>query len=333
MPARSLLRTPALAIALAGAVAASALIAAAPASAAAAAADTAEIAWTIETVDGPHGEGRPNFSYAVDPGTVLTDALLVTNTGRQPLDLAVYAADAYTTPTGNIDLDTPDLTPDDAGAWVSTDTDRLVLQPGEQSEISFTVRVPDGAAPGDHSAGLITSLLNTQQGTLSVDRRLATRISVRVSGDLVPAVDVSDVVAQYQDTWNPFAPGILVLDYRLTNTGNTRVTASETLTASAPAGLFATTAPVAALPEVIPGSTIEVHRELEIAPWGVISGTVSLSPEAVGLGAQQLDAVVLEFSTPAVPWAVLVVILVVAGLAVLTVLLVRRRRAASAAAA
>ncbi|MCC2032923.1 WxL protein peptidoglycan domain-containing protein [Microbacterium allomyrinae] len=286
------------------------------------------IAWTVETVDGAQGAGRPNFSYAVDPGATLTDTMRVTNTGATALDLAVYAADAYTTPSGNIDLNTTDAPSVDAGTWVVADVAALSLQPGQQADVAFTVTVPADAAPGDHSAGLITSFRGGEStDTIDVDRRLGTRVTVRVSGEIAPAVAVQNVTTTYSPSWNPFEPGTLVLSYRLANTGNTLLSGTDASTAAGPFGAFAAASAPLVLSEVIPGSSIDVVREIPIAPWGWVSGTVAVQPEAIGLGAQPLAAVTHEYGVVAVPWTLLIAFSVI-GVAVVVVWLVRRRRRA-----
>jgi hypothetical protein len=148
----------------------------------------------------------------------------------------------------------------------------------------------------------------------------------------VPAVTVSGVTADFAPSWNPFAPGALVVAYSVENSGNTRLTGIEALSAAGPAGLFGVAAPSAQLSEIIPGSTIEVRRELPILSIGWLSGSLRLSPEGVGLGAGSVDPVVVDFSTPAVPFGLLAVLILAAALAVGVVLLVRRtarRRAAA----
>lgn len=292
-----------------------------------AAAEAPAIAWTVETVDSAHGAGRPNFTYVVDPGATLADTMRVTNTGTSPLELAVYAADAYTTPTGNIDLTTADAPSVDAGTWVTADTGQLSLAPGAQADIGFTITVPADATPGDHSAGLITSFRGGAGGeTIDVDRRLGTRVTVRVSGELTPAVDVQDVATSYRPSWNPFEPGTLVLSYRLENAGNTLVTGTDGSTAAGPFGAFAAAAGPMTLAEVIPGSTVDVSREIAIAPWGWITGSVIVHPEAIGIGAQSLTPVAVPYSVAAVPWTLLIAFVAIAGIVVAVWLVVRRRR-------
>lgn len=319
-------------LALAAIVATSVAVPASALSAAPAATDPAAIAWSVATVDGPNGDARPNFAYVEDPGATQRDSLRVANTGTTALDLAVYAADAYTTPTGNIDLDTVDIAPDDAGSWITLSTDRIQLAPGEETVIDFRVSVPDDATPGDHSAGIVTSLRSDGSETLTVDRRLATRVSVRVAGDLVPAVTVGGVQATYVGSWNPFDGGTLRLDYDVTNSGNTRLAGTDALTTAGPFGAFERTATGADLPEILPGSTVTVQHEVDVTPWGLLTGTVTVTPEAVGLGAQAVTPVTVPYDVVAVPWMLIALLVVIAGIVVTVILVIRsrRRRAAGA---
>ncbi|QAY72874.1 DUF916 domain-containing protein [Agromyces protaetiae] len=290
---------------------------------------TGDVAWTVRTVDNANGSGRPNFTYDVDPGAVIDDALLVTNTGTVPLDLAVYAADTFTTPTGDIDILQNAADSVDAGAWIAPGSDTVHLEPGAAAEVPFRIDVPADARPGDHSAGLVTALAETGAGTgtIAVERRLGSRLHLRVSGELVPAATVTDVRTSFNGTWNPFGTGTLVVDYRLSNTGNTRVTATEAARIAGPFGILAVSAADVQLPEVLPGSTIEVHREITGVPvLGWITGALTVAPEGVGLGAGALDVSTIEVGQAAVPWTFLALAVVIAGLVVAIVLVVRKRR-------
>lgn len=283
------------------------------------------VAWTVNTVDNEHGENRPNFVFDVDPGDVIVDAMVVTNTGTVPLPLEVYAADAFTTANGNLDI-LPGGTPSiGAGAWVTPALTALTLAPGERAEVAFTITVPADATPGDHSAGLVTSFISGDSTqALEVDRRLGTRINLRVAGELAPATDVAIVSTEAIPSLNPFAPSTLRLTYRVENVGNTRVTGSEAIAAHTIAGLLGTTQIEPELPEILPRSTIEVEREIPVTSLGWIGGTLTVAPEGVGLGAGSMPPVTVDFGTVAIPWSLLVVLVVVAGITVGVLLWVRR---------
>ncbi|WP_345752533.1 WxL protein peptidoglycan domain-containing protein [Microbacterium rhizophilus] len=287
------------------------------------------IAWSVE----PGGDdGRANYDFALDPGAQVRDSIVVRNTGSAPLELDVYAADAFTTPEGVIDVRLADEPRDGSGGWIALDTSALTLQPGDSAEVPFTLSVPGDATPGDHPAGIVTSLLTEAQGeVLGVDRRLGIRLQVRVAGDLEPRVAVEKATASYAPSWNPFEGGTAQISYTLRNTGNTRITATDAVALTGPLGLGGAGSLPAATPEILPGSAIEVRREVaDLAPLGWLGGALTVAPSAVGVGAQPLDPVTVEVQTAAVSWTLAAVILLVLGAVMAgAVLIVRRGRSAA----
>jgi hypothetical protein len=288
-------------------------------------ADDGGIAWSVQTADNTHGSGRANFAYAVDPGAVISDTMIVVNTGTEPLPLTVYAADAFTAASGEIDV-LADGTPSaDAGTWVSVAQTAVELAPGQSADVPFTITVPADARPGDHSAGIVTSLTSREAASsLSVERRLGTRINLRVAGDLVPAAAVTGVTARYEGSWNPFESGRVVVEYSLENTGNTRLTGVDTLTVD---GLVPASTTPAQLPELVTGSAVQVTREFSAFSFGWLAGRVEISPEGVGLGADAVAPIVADFGIAAPPWSLYALVLVVM-VAVIAALVIVRRRAA-----
>ena len=299
----------------------------------AAAADGAS--WSVGPADNTLGQSRPNFDYALEAGAVLEDAFLVRNNGATDLTLTIYAADAFTTREGNIDLLAAGEESVDAGTWVDLGVNTVTLTPGEESTIPFTVTVPADARPGDHSAGIVASLTsNDPAAQVQVDRRLGSRMYIRLAGDLVPAVEATDLSVDFTGSWNPLAIGSLDVSYRLENLGNTRVTALSALDAAGPLGAASIASGDVQLPEVLPGSDIVVSHQLTgVGALLWLSGAVDIRPSSVGLGAAQLEAIELPFSIPAVPITVLLVVLVLALVIVAVVLVIRRRRGATSATA
>ena len=49
------------------------------------------VAWTVRTASNDYGEARSSYSYNVNPGGAVEDAMVVANRGPAPLTLSVYA--------------------------------------------------------------------------------------------------------------------------------------------------------------------------------------------------------------------------------------------------
>lgn len=299
---------------------------------AAAAASTAagEVAWGIRPADNEHGSGRPNFAYGLAPGDEVEDAVVVTNHSDVAIELALYAADGFTTPSGDLDLVTGDAQSTAVGAWATTDAESVSLDPGESREVAFTLRLPQDARPGDHLGGVVTSLVTQEQGgTIVLDRRLSNRLSVRVTGPLTTAASVSIVEVSPGTGVNPFAPRPTTVTYTVTNTGNVRMYATEEVTVSGVLGSSSTTLRGDQTPELLPGDSLERTVELEAVTPLRVTAQVSLHPVGVGVGGGAAMTAGAEAGRWAVHWSHGVALALVLGL--VGALIVRRRRPAPAA--
>src|SRR5690349_17203201 len=81
-------------------------------------ADEGDVTWTVRTASNSYGNDRSSYSYSVNPGGTLHDAVVVANRGKDPLNLNVYTADGFTTGAGQLDLRNHDDKQVGVGAWV-----------------------------------------------------------------------------------------------------------------------------------------------------------------------------------------------------------------------
>ncbi|RFA07176.1 DUF916 domain-containing protein [Subtercola boreus] len=296
-----------------------------------------DVTWTVRTASNQFGAERTGYNYAITPGASVADALVVANHGDTAVDLEVYAADGYTTESGQFDLVVAGTESVGVGAWVAGGTDHITVAPGETTEFPFTLAVPANATPGDYSGGIVTSL--TQPGAengISVDRRLGIKITLRVGGDLAPALAVENMHVDWNGGLNPFAGGDATIGYTLHNTGNAVLSAQQSASVAGPFGWFGASAgALDAPPQLLPGESWNVSVPVPGVPasfWlGASASIVPVVIDASG-STTDLDPVTASASGWAVPWMLLLIILVLAALIVLGVRL-RRRRAASRLAA
>jgi hypothetical protein len=290
-----------------------------------------EVSWAAAPANTALGSGRAHFTYGLDPGTQITDAFAVVNRSTAPITLKLYASDAFTTTSGTIDLLPATDKPRDAGSWIALATNQVTLAPQQSSVIPFTVTVPAGATPGDHSAGIVTSLVaENGNGPVSLDRRLGSRVYLRVAGVLNPTLRVSDIHADYDGTPNPVSGGPTDVRYTVTNVGNVRLKAHQSVQLTGPLGLPLTTAEIEDLPELLPGDSITRTASVGGA-WPVVhvSAKVKLSPFASDdIPPVQAKTASATAGTWAWPWSQALVILVIAALIYGALALRRRRRQA-----
>ncbi|MFC4030759.1 WxL protein peptidoglycan domain-containing protein [Streptomyces polygonati] len=291
-----------------------------------------DVAWTVRTASNSYGDDRSSFSYAANPGGQVEDTMIVANRGKDPLDLAVYAADGFTTGTGQLDLLPKGGKSVGIGAWVRVGHDRVTVEPGRTAELPFTVSVPDNATPGDYVGGILTSLTQPDDTEgITVDRRLGIRVKLRVSGELKPGLAVENLSVDYDGPGNPFATGDATVSYRIHNTGNAILSARQTVSVSGPFGWLRTQAgTIASPPDLLPGEswkvTVPVHG---VAPAVRLTATATVTPlltDASG-STTSLRTIRATARGQAVPWTLALLVAVLIAVATGAFLLARRTRA------
>lgn len=289
-----------------------------------------QVSWAVRTASNDFGADRENFAYTLDPSGRLKDALVVVNHGKKPLTLAVYAADGFTSDSGQLDLDTADKVPTGVGAWLKTKGQAVTVKPGASVNVPFTMSVPKNATPGDHVGGIVTSLTQDDDAAgINVDRRLAIKVKVRVGGELAPAVKVENLHVGYSGTVNPFSKGSSTVDYTVHNTGNSILTARQAVSVSGPFGLLkVSAAAISDVPQLLPGESWKVSVPVTgVAPTGRVSGQVTLTALVTDAAGTVTPLAPIDASSGgwAVPWSAVVLIAVVIALGVV---LIRRSRQA-----
>ncbi|MEW2573953.1 DUF916 domain-containing protein [Streptomyces sp. NPDC047070] len=288
-----------------------------------------DVTWTVRTAANGYGDDRSSFSYGVNPGSRVEDAMVVANRGKDTLTLALYTADGYTTEKGQLDLLTREKKSVGIGAWVRASKAVVRIAPGRTAEIPFTVAVPRDATPGDYVGGILTSLKQSDDTEgIAVDRRLGIRIKLRVSGALKPTLAVEDLHVDYHGTANPFGQGDATVTYTLHNTGNALLSAAQKVTLTGPFGTLETRAgKIAAAPELLPGERWKVTVPVsDVTPALRLTAKATVTPVITDAAGSTASLKPVEATTTgwAVPWTL--VLLIAALLAGATAAYVLRRR-------
>ena len=285
--------------------------------------------WAVEP-SGPEGPGnRDAFVYDVAPGERLVDTVGISNLSTEPLTVSIYAADAYNTNDGGFALSLEDDPQRGVGEWSSLATNIHTVDPRSRVDIPFEINVAPDAEPGDH-AGAIIATAADETGTplrseavpgsnVTLDRRVAARVYLRVDGPLRPALQVVKIGLAYDSPATPFQKGPAFVTYAVQNTGNVRLPLHTELELGGPMGKELGEGKPRDYPELLPGGTVTIAEPLgDVAPWLRLTGSVT---------ATSGDLVVRRsMSKLALPWPT--VLLVVALVAFRSVR--RRRRRASA---
>ena len=269
-------------------------------------------------ISGGPADDRTRLSYQMKPGQRLDDEYVVRNTGSTPQTVTLFATDAFNTDSGQYALLDTSKKPTAVGTWIifnGADTvEHIALAPGQQKTVPFAVNVPANAGPGDHAGGIVVSN-QAPSGQILVDRRVATRLYVRVPGELQPQLTIASLNATYDPSWNPL-DGKTTLTFTIRNGGNVSLGAQLLAGANTFFGI-ATGAPVRlVVPEILPGSTRTMSVVVPgVAQVGYLNPYVSLQPtvDKDALNPGPLRVVSRDSVIAAIPWWLLVAALLVGG--------------------
>lgn len=200
---------------------------------------TDSLTWSIRPTPTQAEPDRPNFSFGLKEGDSVSDSIRIRNFGTRKLALKIYASDALTTASGALDLLPASAKPKDVGAWTTLNRSSIEVEPTEYVDVPFTVRVPGAVESGDHTGGIVTSISTDGAAAdgqpVILDRRLGSRIQVRVAGPLRPALEISNLRTRYSTTANPVGSGTINVTYTVKNTGNVRLAADQIVQVKGPA--------------------------------------------------------------------------------------------------
>jgi len=279
--------------------------------------------WTVRTAANDLGADRSAYAYTVEPGEVVRDGIVITNRGTAPLDLVLAAGAARTAPDGRLDVPVTGPGGGGVGDWVRLGAPRVTVAPGASETVPLTVRVPAGTRAGDRVGAVLTAARERATGT-DVVRRIGIRMTVRVTGDLRPALAVEDERVEWSGGLAPTGRGTATVVTTLRNTGNTVLRVEHRASVAGPFGVGRWNARGADLPLLLPGERRTVRVPVPGVPGlGALDAEAAATPvvtDAAGT-TSELDPVVVRAAAPAVPWVpVLLGLLVVAagvGIAVL----------------
>lgn len=130
--------------------------------------------------DPSNPDTRSYYIPTVSPGGTFSDQIRVQNPNSDAVELYVNAVDGITAiPSGAVYANRTDLVRK-WGAWVTPGVSSLVVGAHQEALVTFTVRVPSDASPGDHLAGVAFENAHPTSGSGSIDIASVVRTVVGV---------------------------------------------------------------------------------------------------------------------------------------------------------
>lgn len=279
-------------------------------------------------------DGRPYFSYDATPGGSIEDHIAIINFADHPQTLNVYPVDAVNGTNGTFTFAPRSAPRTQVGAWLTVGIitgGEVTIAPRTVEILPVYLRVPGNASPGDHAGAVIVSLTGLVKGKgkqlVKFEQRIATRVIIRVSGPLHPALSIENLHASYSGHINPFASGAVTVTYTVRNTGNVLLGASQHISAHGLFGSSGSGPALAGIPLLLPGGSYRVSARVPgVLPEIAVTVRVRLGPEGlrgdINPGLHVISAGVTLWTVPWIPVAVVIILL----LLIIIALIWRRRR-------
>lgn len=210
---------------------------------------------------------REWFNYLVNPGTVINDAVTVTNQTAQTIAFKLYPADAINGQGGGFALNPPQAPLHLVGSWTQLSDLQFTLPPHTLANIPFTLKIPAGEIPGDYAGGIVLSPVNPateKRGalTFNVYNNVGARMYVRVRGPLHPGLSITKFSISTSGLAGLFGgPVSSTVTYTLTNTGNQVLNPAAKLIVSPLVG-SATKIPARIYASLLPNNSVTVTYHL-----------------------------------------------------------------------
>ncbi len=294
-------------------------------------ADEDTFSWTIVPSSPSGPKDRRQFDYELNPKESIVDWFSVGNLGAKPLAVDLYATDAFTTSDGGFALLDKDQPATDVGTWITLPKKSTTLAAGKRADMSFTLKVPPTASPGDHVGGIIAAVtqevVNEKGQRVNVERRIAARVYLRVAGPLHPAASITRVDVDYDTPIVPLPGGKMQVTYRVANNGNVRLSGKVRVRVTGPLGVRVASSDLVDIPELLPDSEIRLRQQFaSVFPAGELTASVEVNPQS---DRDVLPSLAAKKSVTAIPWLILALILLIAAAVAYRLFLLRARRRGS----
>ncbi len=103
------------------------------------------------------------FTFTINPGESVEDALIVSNNTKQTVDIIVKAVDGQSALRGGISFDFEHS--GKYSQWVTLEMETVPMKSGRIKRVGFSITVPPGTPPGEYLVGFLAVIDKTKQSS------------------------------------------------------------------------------------------------------------------------------------------------------------------------
>lgn len=157
------------------------------------------------------------FAFDASPGESQNFTLNIKNIASEDQEVSFEASDYSIGDNNEISFMADANEANGLKNWLSSDIPLLTLKPGEEREVSFSLKIPANATPGSHYGAVLAKAKVQSQGEasgLQISGRVAAHVLVNVKGELngggkidyfyapVFSGKTADISVEFQNTGN-----------------------------------------------------------------------------------------------------------------------------------
>lgn len=137
------------------------------------------------------------FIHTLEAESTVDDTVLVSNDSDEEQTIELYPADGMTTGTGAFSCRQQAEKKESVGDWIKLNKSDVILKPGEQMEIPFTIRMPQQVDVGEHNGCIVfqAKVQETDESqSMHLRFRSAVRVAITVPGDIYKDLSIDSFV-------------------------------------------------------------------------------------------------------------------------------------------
>ncbi|QQS17846.1 LysM peptidoglycan-binding domain-containing protein [Candidatus Saccharibacteria bacterium] len=217
---------------------------------------------------------RSIFIHTLKGGETVEDGVRVFNYSKEARTVKLDAVDSIAAVDGSFSCKQNSEKKTEVGLWIRLSVKEVVVQPGANETVPFTITVPKEAGPGEHGACITAqdtkNIGSKSEGGIALGFRNAIRVAITVPGKIVKQLNIKNIAIGRNDKGNYTVSPVSK------NTGNVSLDATSRAQLKS---IFGQQTPVQkATYPVMPGATTGWAFEFKRPFWGgVYKAQVSIA--------------------------------------------------------
>jgi hypothetical protein len=160
------------------------------------------------------------FAPTIEAGSTARLTALIANTGEVVQYLRTYTNNAFTADGGGFGAAEYGTPPNDVTSWLNYPEETFTIEPGQGIERTFSIKVPEGTAPGQYITAVAAedADVSAVEGSENFTQRLryVVPVFITVPGETTAGFTVGDITLTVESD-------VILVQIGLENTGDVRV--------------------------------------------------------------------------------------------------------------